>query len=151
MAAAPTTPQDAWFGAEFTDPDQFVADAAMIVARQLLGDRKPSLIDAMGFKEIRWLPADLGGTDLWSYLNFIALMFPLTKYILLTRNIEDIMKSGWWAIDGNPETAARAIEAFYLSARQAPVKNSFELDYSDLEPESAGLHRLAHFLGQKCP
>ena len=52
------------------------------------------------------------GNRLWSYLNFIALMFPLTKYILLTRNIEDIMKSGWWAMDGNPETAAKAIEPF---------------------------------------
>ena len=149
MASTPTAPQDAWFGAELTRLDEFVADAAMIITRQLLGDSKPSVIDAIGFKEIRWLPSDLGGADLWSYLNFIALMFPFTKFILLTRNIEDIMKSGWWAIDGNPEAAAKAIEAFYLMARHAPVKKLFELDYSDLEPESANLHRLADFLGQK--
>jgi len=144
-----TTPEDSWFGCEELDADRLLGEFAQIVIEQLLGSRSNEDFAAIGFKEIRWLSRHLGAMSLWSYLRFFEAMFADVRFILLTREIGELLKSGWWPVVATPATRGE-IEQFYASARTAPVRNLFELDYADLHEDSDAVRRLADFVGSRC-
>ena len=140
-----TTPVNAWFGCEELDPDALLLDFARVTIRQLLGSRRHEDHSAIGFKEIRWLQRELGGTTLWSYLEFIQSLFVNSRFILLTRNVDELLQSGWWPVMATDATR-RDIEQFYSLARTAPVRSLFEIDYADLREGSDAVRRLADFV-----
>ena len=142
------SPTHSWFGAPELDEAGFAADLAPVVARQLIGGRAGETHAAIGFKEIRWM--DLSGPHetLWGFLNFIEAVFPRAHFILLTRDIDAIMKSGWWPLS-DTRSMRLGIESFFATARLAPVKRLFEIDYADLSPDSAPLAALCEFLGEQ--
>jgi hypothetical protein len=145
---APTTPQSPWYGAEAVNPDEYLEDTARAILRQILADKRDESFEAIGFKEIRWLPADLSRTNLWNYLRFIEEVFPKATFILLTRKVEKTLGSGWWTTF-DPADAAADIESFYLLARSAPVRRLFEIGFEQLVPGSDALHSLLRFLGRE--
>ena len=143
-----TTAADSWFGCEELDADRLLANCARVVIEQLLGSRRDEDFVAIGFKEIRWLQRHLGATSLWSYLRFIDAAFADVRFVLLTRAIDELLASGWWPVLTTPATRCE-IEQFYVSARSAPVRRLFEIDYSDLHEHSDAVRRLADFVGSR--
>jgi hypothetical protein len=145
--AGATTPAHSWYGAGGLDSDAFAADLAPVVARQLLGDRRCENFTAIGFKEIRWMDLNGPHETLWGFLRFIETVFSKAHFILLTRDVAAIMKSGWWPLS---DTASMrlGIEAFFATARQAKVRRLFEIDHADLYPGSPRLAGLCDFLGE---
>lgn len=140
------TPQHPWFGAAELRPDFLLSDIASIVAKQLLAGENPENYSAIGFKEIRWLRE----TNLHGYLKFLDQIFDDTRFILLTRDINLILQSGWWP-KREPAAAREQIENFYHAAESAPVKKLFRIDYAQLVEDSARLVELFAFLGSACP
>ena len=100
------------------------------------------------FKEIRWLQDELGGTTLWNYLDFVQRMFADTRFVLLTRDTDELLQSGWWPMTATSATR-RAIEQFYALARTGNFRSLFEIDYRDLHPDSEAVRRLADFVGSQ--
>jgi hypothetical protein len=145
-SASYTTPVNAWFGCEELDPDATLAAFAGIAAGQVLGSRRHEPLAAIGFKEVRWLQRDLGETSLWGYLGFIEAMFPEARFVLLTREIDEILRSAWWPSFASPALRREMLE-FYAAARTAPLRARFEIDYSDLQAGGARLRQLAEFVG----
>ncbi len=146
-SAAPTTPEHPWFGCEELDAEAFILDCAKVVTRQIIGGRGSCKLDAIGFKEIRWSYSELSGSAPWNFFQFIEHVFPHAKFILLTRDVDQILQSAWWPGVNIPATASQ-IQSFYFMARNAPVKRLFEIDYIDLKPRTKRLKELVGFLGQ---
>src|SRR5690606_34147583 len=78
-----------WFGI-----DEYPQDVALARMRQLVIDsllRPEPDTRVSGFKEIRWWMAQPV-----EYLDFIDQAFPGCRYILNTRNHEDVTQSSWY-------------------------------------------------------
>jgi hypothetical protein len=133
-----------FFGSEFLEPDAFEVDARATFLRQAA---VPPGIRTTGFKEIRWRSSDLGGHNLWSYLRFLARVFPGVKFIHLTRDFEQVCASSWWPLYDREELHDEA-NSLTLLMRNAPVP-VFELDFAqlvavDLAPMFEFLDELFH-------
>ena len=103
-----------------------------------------------GFKEIRF-----GGQTTNRYkgfeneLNFLKKLFPKTKFIFLTRDIEQLLKSGWWS--DNPEKSREIIERqkiFFDNYCQNNAEFSYSITYHDLTSNTKKLHKMYDFLGE---
>ncbi len=69
------TAQNAWFGCEFLNEDNFTSIIKRFVHTSLLGDQKNnSKIRCVGFKEIRYTVEDIGD-DFEEYLEFLKELF----------------------------------------------------------------------------
>jgi Sulfotransferase family len=137
-----------WYGSRDLDDDLFRFDIAPLIARQLVGRNCAKNFRAIGFKEIRWTQIDLGETNLMDFLEFIENIFPLSKFILLTRNIDEIIVSGWW-----PTTEVVSMRShitlLYMAARATRLKSFFEIDYSELVEDGARLRAMCEFLDER--
>lgn len=100
-----------------------------------------------GFKEIR-LGFKTNYEQLERQLNFITLLFPQAKFIFNTRNVENLIKSAWWA--EKPEENKK-----YLQKQQhlfkeyciAHPQNTYQISYEDMIENTIRLHDMYDFLG----
>jgi hypothetical protein len=141
-AAAMTHP---FYGADSYDPELFISSSREIVHAQL---RPPADTRVCGFKEIRWLDSSLAHRNLWHYLMFVERVLQDCRFILLTRDLDQISASGWWR-SHDPDEVKASIASFYVLMRNAPV-DVFEIDYSDFAGrEEHALNKLFSFLGER--
>ncbi|MGL4542299.1 MAG: sulfotransferase, partial [Polymorphobacter sp.] len=78
-----------WHGADAADPDGYArAMVAAFIANILKPPRGSRVI---GFKEIRYLTADLR-----DYLLFIDRFLAPAKFIINTRSVDAVAQSAWW-------------------------------------------------------
>lgn len=150
-----TRPEYPWYGAHLLDPDKLPAKLWPILKAQLLGSRATPAPRCVGFKEIRYLPGNLGVTleqfpgRLHDYLGFLARMAPKPAFIFLTRDHAQVMKSAWWK-DHDPERLKASLAAFEHAVRRwkPPVPAAtFEIDYADVVSRGPKLEALFGFMG----
>jgi hypothetical protein len=99
-----TSPSKPWFGFQNYNPSIFLRYCREIADDFIIGEssRKDYLIT--GFKEIRYYKyagfyrgqSTVPATEVEGYLEFLKMVFPGAKIIHVTRNIEEILGSGWW-------------------------------------------------------
>lgn len=78
-----------WHGAHVADPDGYArAMAAAFVAHIL---KPPRGARTVGFKEIRYLTADLR-----EYLLFIDRFLAPATFVINTRSVDEVAQSAWW-------------------------------------------------------
>lgn len=101
----------------------------------------------LGFKEIRYHEA---GNDLPEFLEFLKCSFPDPSFVFLTRNLDDVAKSGWWAkVDETQvrKSLARAETAFRdFAATNKAV--SFSITFEEILQRDGKLFELFEFLGE---
>lgn len=148
MASSSSTPTDPWFGAEVLDLDRLLDDFSTLTIRQLTGVENLAHVDVLGIKEIRWLEKDMGSITVADHVAFIQKLFPRSKFIFLTRDIDQILASAWWPLF-DADLIRKQISDFYDAVRKLSGDSLFEIDYSDLRPGSNRLLKLAEFLGQE--
>jgi hypothetical protein len=141
------TPQLPWFGAKFLDDGLFLDRTREMVRDLLLADEKSNQdITCYGFKEIRY--TGMSESDFFGYLSFLAKIMPNPALVFNTRDLQDVIKSGWW-VKCDPEHAIKELEEtdrrFRLYAERHD--NCFLIDYSDVVSKSEKLASLFEFLG----
>lgn len=87
-----TGPTHPWHGAELMDVQSYGHDLAAAFCRNVLQPGPGTRV--VGFKEIRWHKTF---AFFETYLNFVYMFFPGTKFVFNTRDFEGLHKSGWWA------------------------------------------------------
>ncbi|SRR6266540_454430 len=90
-----------FFGIDGYPEETALADLRRLALDTLLRPERGTRVT--GFKEIRWYQPDLP-----EYVAFLRQVFPGARFVVNTRNHDDVAKSKWWA--GNekaPETLAR--------------------------------------------
>lgn len=123
----------------------YPADVALQRMRELLLDtvlRPERGTKLTGFKEIRWYQEDLP-----DYLAFMQQVFPGARFILNTRNLDDVAQSSWWADKPDAMPRLQEIESRMLSAAEALGPAVFHLRYDDYADDPSRLRELFDWLG----
>lgn len=138
-ALAPTS---AWYGIDGYQPELAVTLLRLVALQTLL--RPDPDTQLVGYKEIRWQHAE----DQWrDYLDFIQVLLPGVKFIVLTRDNDAVARSSWWATAGSPRT-----EVEKHAARRAAIGEylgdvAYPLHYDDFIADPEVLRGLYDWLG----
>ncbi len=95
-----------------------------------------------GFKEIRWY-----GPDLEEYVAWLREVFPGARFLVNTRNHEDVLKSGWWAEGDHAGGLARAEDGI-LRLADTLGDAAYRVHYDDYVADPAGLRGMFDWLGE---
>ena len=142
----------AFFGAGQLDDDTFFRDAGNLLRNQLVPEGLDG-IACWGFKEIRYTPNALRAVDVYqlsSFLDFMARLMPKPCFTFLTRNHDDVAKSGWW----NTKEKSHVVDQLNAFEREAHDWSSgrsdcYWIDYANLVGRDEKLVALFEFLGAR--
>lgn len=91
-----------WFGFRSYSPEQGAAGYRRFMLDVLLKPAADTRV--IGFKEIRWWKRDLVET-----LEMTREIFPGARFVFNSRNVEDVIKSKWWAEQDAEEARAKIV------------------------------------------
>ncbi|MGB3512308.1 MAG: sulfotransferase, partial [Microcoleaceae cyanobacterium] len=147
-------PNNSWYGAGEIDQELFLDDCRQMVRNVLLADKKyEKHFVCYGFKEIRYLEISQQQKDIADYLNFLAKIFPKPAFIFNVRNLDDVLKSGWWVNMNKAESRAELmeLETAFHTYRETHPDNTFLISYEDVVCQSNNFQLLFNFLGAQYP
>ncbi|MGD1703202.1 sulfotransferase [Dapis sp. BLCC M229] len=143
-----------WYGAGEINLELFLDYCQEMVRNILLADKKHDQnILCYGFKEIRYFEVYQQQKDIADYLDFLAKIFPTPAFIFNVRNLDDVLKSGWWANTDRAEsiTELMNLETAFHTYKTTHPENTFIISYEDVVSESNNFKLLFDFLGAKYP
>jgi hypothetical protein len=133
-AVLPTHP---YFRDEEIAPEGIIEEFKAFVPRYF-NRANPSQI--IGFKEIRYVEIQ---NHLDRYLNFLAKIFPNPLFVFNTRNLTDVVKSGWWKNKKSKEVRKNLEELEKVWANfSANRLDCFQISYEDIMGKSKILEDL---------
>lgn len=149
---APTASHQPWYGIEKADPDAYGRHLANFFIETVLQPGPDTRV--CGFKEIRWhlgRPPMVRGRPFFDIqLDFVRQYFPDAKFIFNTREIDEVLVSGWWP-NKNPTLARQALEranALYKDYQAAHPDCCLSLQYNDFKDNADALKPVFEFLGE---
>ena len=137
-AAEPTHP---WFGIE-SFPEQASLQHIRTLAEATLLRPEPTT-RVTGYKEIRWYDDDLP-----DYLDFLRQVFPGARFVLNTRNLEDVAASNYCTHKDDPLGQVRRNEEKMLAAAAGLGDAVHRVHYDDYVADPAVLRGLFDWLGE---
>jgi hypothetical protein len=96
-----------------------------------------------GFKEIRWYHADLE-----EYVAWLQEVFPGARFLVNTRNHEDVLKSKWWAEGEDKSEHLADIERRILTLAESLGDAAYRVHYDDYVADPGVLRGLFEWLGE---
>ncbi len=135
------SPNSPWFGIVDYPDEVALAQIRELVTRTLLRPEPDTRVT--GFKEIRWYMDDLA-----SYVAFLRAVFPGARFVVNTREIADVARSGWWAKQEDPEQTIGAIEERILAVASTLGDDSFHLVYDEYVADPEALRPFFAWLGE---
>ena len=143
-----------WYGAEEINLELFLDYCQEMVRNLLLANKKHDRnIACYGFKEIRYFEVYQQQKDIADYLDFLAKIFPKPAFIFNIRNLDDVLKSGWWASSDRAESRTELMNletAFHNYQKNRP-ENTFIISYEEVVSQSNNFQLLFNFLGAEYP
>lgn len=140
-AARASQPTHPWFGIEGF-PEQASLDHIRALAEATLL-RPEADTRVTGYKEIRWYDEDLA-----DYLDFLRQVFPGARFVLNTRNLEDVAASNYWTHKEDPLGQVRRNEAKMLAAAETLGDAVFRVHYDDYVADAEVLRGLFDWLDE---
>ena len=141
-----------WYGSDFIDENKFLMDASIMAKNLIVADKiNDNSIRCYGFKEIRYyLPHVQKYFN--EYLKFLTKIFPNCCFVFNKRNIDDVMKSGWWHRCSEKEKKQNRELLLKLENKFENYcnnnSNSFKISYEELVSKDLRLRQLFDFLGE---
>ncbi len=145
---------NSWYGAGEINLELFLNDCQQMVINVLLADQKNQKnILCYGFKEIRYFEVYQQQKDIADYLNFLAKIFPKPAFIFNVRNLDYVLKSGWWAKMNRAKSRAELmeLETAFHSYKKTHPDHTFIISYEDVVCQSNNFQLLFDFLGAEYP
>lgn len=96
-----------------------------------------------GFKEIRWYQDDLE-----EYVDWLREVFPGARFVVNTRDHEEVLRSGWWAKRPEHAEALPAVEARILALAERLGDAAYRVHYNDYVRDPSVLRGLFTWLGE---
>ena len=138
-----------FYGNTELDERQFLIDARQLMRNQLVGIKE---VECWGFKEVRYTPSDLtieGKYVISDYLDFLVKLFPNPAIIFLTRNIDDVLESGFWR-ERNDRAVSQAMlelcDTEFERWQRLNTDRCFDLDYTNIVANDDHFKNLFKFL-----
>jgi len=138
-----------WFGSSRFDEEFVTLEFRRFVNKMLFQPYVDRAYRVFGFKEIRF--NEIGHEKIDKYLKFVKTLFPKAAVIFNTRNIGDVLKSGWWRSNywaGLPKQLSDFHEFCDRFSKENP-DYSIHITYDELIlPDRKEVYRLFDFLGE---
>src|SRR4051812_15872325 len=96
-----------------------------------------------GFKEIRWYHDDLE-----EYVAWLRAVFPGARFVVNTRALDEVRRSGWWAKHPEDAAALPGIEERILGLAESLGEAAYRVHYNDYVTEPGILSGLFEWLGE---
>lgn len=139
----PLPPSHPWWGIDGYPDATALRDMRTLMLETVLRPEVDTRV--VGFKEIDWLPDRLGDV-----LAFTREVFPGARFVLNTRNLEDVAASKWWARNPNALTELQAMEKQYVEALDAFGDDVvYRVHYDDYVADPTVLRGLFEWLGEE--
>jgi hypothetical protein len=97
-----------------------------------------------GFKEVRW-----GDEDVAEYVEWLRKVFPGARFVVNTRDLDDVSRSKLWAEDPAARTELASVESRLLSLAGSLGDAAFHVHYDDYVADPARLEPLFAWLGER--
>jgi hypothetical protein len=136
---APRHPQ---FGIEGYPSGVALADIRALVLDTLIRPEPGSRV--VGFKEIRWHYADLDG-----YVDFLRQVFPGARFVVNTRDLEEVARSKWWADRPGARAELEQTDTRLRSLAASLGADAFHVHYNDYVADPGRLRDLFEWLGEE--
>jgi hypothetical protein len=96
-----------------------------------------------GFKEIRWYHDDVE-----EYVAWLRQVFPGARFVVNTRDLEEVRRSGWWAKSPENAESLPAVEARILAVAESLGAAAYRVHYNDYVADPTVLRGLFDWLGE---
>jgi hypothetical protein len=96
-----------------------------------------------GFKEIRWAEDDVLG-----YVQFLRNVFPDARFVINTRNLDDVTQSAWWGEDPDARAVLERAEARLADIERELAGSAYRVRYDDYVADPSVLRGLFDWLGE---
>jgi len=136
------SPQSAWFGIGGYPEEVALREMRRLMLTTVIRPEKDSRV--VGFKEIRWLQEDLH-----DYVDFLRAVFPGARFVVNTRNLDDVVNSKWWARDPESRQTLAAAESRMLGLLERLGDDAYHIHYDDYAHSPAKLRGLFDWLGEQ--
>ena len=138
--SVPLPPEHPWWGLDgYRDETAFRGFRTLMLETVLRPTPDTSLV---GFKEIDW-PTD----DLAELLEFTRSVFPGARFVLNTRDLEQVAQSKWWARNPDALAELQTIEKTYVEALAPLADAAYRVHYDDYVADPTLLRGLFDWLG----
>ena len=137
-ASEPTHP---WFGIEGFPEAASLQHIRALAEATLLRPEPDTRVS--GYKEIRWYDEDLP-----DYLDFLRQVFPGARFVLNTRNLDDVAASNYWTHKDDPLGQVRRNEEKMLLAAEGLGDAVHRVHYDDYVADPEVLRGLFEWLGE---
>jgi hypothetical protein len=97
-----------------------------------------------GFKEIRWYHQDLE-----DYVRWLQWVFPGARFLVNTRNHDDVIQSKWWSKDPDARTKLEGIESRILALAESLGDAAYRVHYDEYVEDPTVLRGMYEWLGEK--
>ncbi len=143
------TPTSPWYRGRYGAAD-FIEHCRLVIRSMVFGGKPAAFFSCVGFKEIRWLGRDLHDESLAGYFEFLHQVMPKLGVIVVTREIDSILRSGWWpaALQMEPGVGQEIID-LYQDLEQLPEQNRFTIAYEQIVARERRMEQLFDFLGER--
>jgi Sulfotransferase family len=130
-----------WWGIDGYRDETALRDMRILMLETIL--RPDPGTRVVGFKEIYWMPERLP-----DYLAFIRAMFPGARFVLNTRNLDDVAKSKWWARNPDARQELEVMEEQYVDGLAALGDDAYRVHFDDYVADPRVLRGLFEWLGE---
>ena len=97
-----------------------------------------------GFKEIRWYHDDLE-----DYVRWLTWVFPSARFLVNTRNLDDVARSKWWSKDPGVRTKLEEIEARIVALAASLGDAAYRVHYDEYVNDPTVLAGMYAWLGEE--
>lgn len=148
-------PTNAFYGINALTRKRFVRNAHRLVKGGLLGAENEQDYDRLGFKEVEW--HHLEPQETAPFFDWFDEVCPDAKYVLNTRDVEQVMGSGFWQRRDAEESAAAIDRVLAIQEHLRTTRPDRVLDTryevitgEDRAASDAALTQLAEFVLGRC-
>ena len=134
--------QSAWFGIGGYPTRRALNQLRGLLLATVIRPEKDSRV--VGFKEIRWLQSDLD-----EYVGFMRAVFPGARFVINTRNLDDVVASKWWAKESDSRQILAEAEERMLALRTGIGDDAYHIHYDDYVHDPTRLGGLFDWLGEE--
>lgn len=132
-------PSDAWYGIGGYSDATAYHEIRRLILTTLIRPEPDSRV--VGFKEIRWRQGDLG-----DYVSFLRDVFPGARFIVNTREHQEVAQSKWWAKRPDALAAIAKAEGEMLALAESLGDDAYHVHFNDYVGDPQKLRGLFDWL-----
>ncbi|MPZ60317.1 MAG: sulfotransferase [Propionibacteriales bacterium] len=136
------SPRSAWFGIGDYPTQLALRELRWLLLATVIRPEQDSRV--VGFKEIKWHQKDLG-----EYVQFLRAVFPGARFVINTRNLDEVAVSKWWAKRSDAREVLTKTEERILALKASLGDDAYHIHYDDYAQEPDKLRGLFDWLGEE--